>query len=298
MGPPVFFQSVIKILLGSLGIAFLASFVLLVSNTFLPRYPYHDTPSMFRLPFETVQFTATDGLRLTGWLILKDKARPWIILCHGLGASKTDILPYGIFLYKRGFNLFFFDFRAHGESQGLATSFGHREQRDLEGAIRFLQKRYPETRLGVWGNSLGGAVALLVASRENAIRAVCADSPYHDLEGSLNRHLNLIFRLPRIPFGYFARWAYEIRFLTLIQRVSPVRVVDKISPRAVFLINGAKDQRMLATETKELYERAGEPREIWIAPEAGHLEAYSFYPEDYEGKVSSFFEKHLLELKR
>ena len=265
-------------------------------NTILPRYPLHDTPALYGMPFEDVAFQATDGIHLTGWLIMRDTTKPTIIICHGLGANKSDLLSIARCVFDAGFNVFVFDFRGHGDSGGLSTSFGYLEQRDLLSAVDYLRRRKdPVTkRYGVYGVSMGAAVALMTAGKTTLVKTVIADSSYATLEGVMYDFLGRLMRLPRWPFWPVVRLLYNIRYSVDIQYVSPMAAIRALSPRAVLLIAGERDDRMLPTYAQELYQTAREPKGLWIIPGAGHLEGYGMMPEQYEEKVTGFFQRHLL----
>ena len=160
-------------------------------TTLAPRMPPAATPEQFHLASTTVRFSSTDGVLLEGWEIPTDPSRPWLILCHGLGSNRADLLEVAAGLHRLGWNLFLFDFRAHGGSAGRVTSFGWREQRDLEGALAFLgaQPDIAPRPYGVYGISMGAAVALMVASRDDRIGAVIADSPYETLHQAITQHV-------------------------------------------------------------------------------------------------------------
>ncbi len=287
--------STLKIILSLAGGLFLFTFMLLVRNTYLPRYQYTILPSQYGMTYEEVDFLSSDKKRLRGWLIIKDKKSSLIILCHGLGTNKSDLMHFAHFLYQADFNIFMFDFRGHGESSGKATSFGYWEQRDLKGAIEYLNNRddLPNADYGVFGISMGGSVAILVAAKDTSIKAVAVDSPYADLEESIARHLKLMYHLPRFPLANFTILAYRLRFLTNSKEISPLRVINKISPRAVFLINGAEDMRMLASAVRKLYRKAEEHKELWLVPNAAHLESYAVAGKEYEEKLVNFFNSYL-----
>lgn len=274
---------------------FLFTFTLLLRNTYLPRYPYTVLPSDYGMAYEEVDFLSSDKKKLKGWLIVKDKRNPLLILCHGLGANKSDLIEFAHFLNLADFNLFMFDFRGHGESEGRTTSFGYWEQRDLKGAIEYLKERgdLSNTNYGLFGISMGGSVAILMAAKDTSIKAVAVDSPYIDLEESITRHLKLIYHLPRFPLANFAIFAYRLRFLTNSKNISPLRVVNKISPRAIFVINGAEDTRMLASAASRLYKEAKDPKKLWLVPHAGHLESYAVSGKEYEKKLIDFFNFYL-----
>ncbi len=271
------------------------SAALFLRNTVLPRMPLSVTPEMLHLPSDTVHFQASDGVPLEGWKIIGQTGKPWLVMCHGLGSNRADLLEIATGLSKTGFNMLLFDFRGHGGSAGRVTSFGALEQRDLEGALAFLgrQPDVPAKPYGVYGISMGGAVALMVAARDERLGAVAADSPYEDLQESLGRHLSLMYPLPKIPFLWFMLSTYRLRFGVWPSQLSPRQAAAQLSPRAVFLINGANDPRMPAEGARRLFEQAGEPKSLWLVDSAGHLEAYSLNPLEYLQRLIGFFEKHL-----
>lgn len=275
--------------------AWVFSAALFLRNTILPRLPVAATPAVLRLPFDAVTFPATDGLRLSGWKIPGDPARPWVILCHGLGTNRADMLDIASGLHGTGLNLFLFDFRAHGESQGTATSFGWREQQDLEGALAYLgqQPEVPERPYGILGISMGGSVAVMVAARDDRLGAVVIDSSYADLERSITLHLKLLYGLPKYPFMLFAGSAYRMRFGIWPARMAPIDRIHLISPRPVLLVQSEGDPRVQLEDTRAMFERAKEPKALWIVPGMEHLGAYQHDPSAYINRLAGFFTQHL-----
>src|SRR3989339_1089483 len=132
------------------------------------RTPVLFYPEQFRLPFETVEFRTSDNIALKGWFIpSREDSDKTLIVCHGWGENRGDMLNATHFLYETGINLFYFDFRCSGESGGSLSSVGYLETRDLDAAIDFLQTTRPETSeyLGILGKSMGGAAATFGMSR-------------------------------------------------------------------------------------------------------------------------------------
>ncbi len=304
--------------------AWVCSAALFLRNTILPRTPITQHPQRYGLPANTVQFQATDGTPLEGWIIPSpgagpkgpalraelpsatalgggaisgDPDRPWILLCHGLGANREDLLDIASSLHAARFNLFLFDFRGHGGSHGRVTSFGWQEQRDLEGALSFLgrQADVPAKPYGVYGISLGASVALMVAAHDERIGAVVADSPYTTLEESLGRHRTLMYPLPKIPFLWFVLATYRCRFGVWPKAVSPEASVAAISPRPLLLIHGAKDDRMPPQGAMRMFAQASPPKELWMIEGAGHLEGYGLYQADYLKRLVQFFNERVTE---
>ncbi|MBI3319862.1 MAG: alpha/beta hydrolase [Candidatus Omnitrophica bacterium] len=271
------------------------SALLFLWNTLLPRLPLSRSPATLGLSFDTVRFQATDGVWLSGWMIPADPRRTWLILCHGLGTNRADLLDIASALVRARYNVLLFDFRAHGDSQGRATSFGWREQRDLEGALVFLGKQPSVTDrpYGVLGVSMGGSVALTVSATDERIGAVVADSSYTNLGASLDLHVKLLYHLPRIPWSWFLSSTYRARFGVFPKQMSPLDSVGKISPRPILLIYGQNDRRVPVEQANQLFQAAREPRELWMVDHAGHLEALHADPSAYLRRVVSFFNSFL-----
>ena len=156
-------------------------------------------PEDFNLDYEDAVFESTDGLKLSGWFIPHNKSKDAIIVMHGYPANKADLLPVALFLNKK-YDVFLFDFRSFGQSEGKYTTAGFKEVKDLEGAIGFLKQEKKIRNIGAFGFSLGGAVALM--SKNNEIKAIVADSSYASLDRmveALYRNFFFLKSLHRLP---------------------------------------------------------------------------------------------------
>src|SRR5204862_6140646 len=116
-------------------------------------------------------------LRLAPWLAPRPAA-PAVGLLHGSPADRSDMLPIAAALASR-FTVLPLDQRYFGESEGRLTPLGFKERRDLRRALDFLATRGVGA-VGVFGFSLGGAVALLAAAEDPRIRAVAPYAPSAD----------------------------------------------------------------------------------------------------------------------
>lgn len=69
-------------------------------------------------------------------------------------------------------------------------------------------------------------------------------------------------------------------------------LVGQISPRPVFLIYAEQGQGG-ENMNRQYYERAGEPKELWEVPDAKHVGGLDAHPEEYERRVTEFFDRAL-----
>jgi len=272
------------------------------SNTHPPRYPLHVSPAEWNLDFEEVTIRSEEALSLKGWFVkarnssgVTEEKRPVIIVSHGLGASKSDFTDFSAELTRRGYHVLLYDFRGLGESQGRRTSLGYLEQKDLLAAIDYIRQREDvhKDRIGLYGFSMGAAVSIMTAARHKNVRAVVSDSSYTSLKEEGIHVLRSFYRLPAFPFETFLTWAYRLFFYTDVDDVSPLVKIADMSPIPVFLIGGERDQMMPASFAKRLFERAGEPKSLWIVPDARHGETLFRAGEEYTKRVSDFFALYL-----
>ena len=174
-----------KLLLGSL--LMLGAFLAVSLWTFWlavrpPRVLIGATPRDHGLAGEDVRISTRDGLRLAAWFIPSSEgtgANGAIVLLHGYPAEKADLLPIAAALHPR-FATLLVDLRYFGGSEGNVTTLGHREREDVQRAVDALGQR-GFAHIGVFGYSLGGAIALLAAAEDRRIGAVVAYAPFSDL---------------------------------------------------------------------------------------------------------------------
>ena len=239
-----------------------------------------------------------DGVPLSGWYLPTSADDRCIVLIHGTehhrNSPQIRALRLGGDLVDRGFSVLLFDFRARGESGGSRSSEGDREQWDVFGAIDYVTERgIPAERIGLLGFSLGAGVALLVASQEPRIPAVVSDSGFLDYMMDLQKLYVGPFRLPSW-LAIFVVFARRFFFKADFSKVRPAQVVEQID-QPIFFIHGEDDPVISAEETMELHNISDNPKDrIWIVPRAEHVNCYRKMPEAYVGRVSQFFQRHII----
>jgi fermentation-respiration switch protein FrsA (DUF1100 family) len=128
---------------------------------------------------------------------------------------------------------------------------------------------------------LGAAVAAVVAARDERVRGVVLEAgftAYRRITGIMMRRSIVL-------------WPFSFLFPPLFVRDgnAPIRHVAEISPRPLFLIHGDADKVIPSWMSEKMFERAGEPKSLWIVPGAGHLGCRASAGKEYEDRVSDFF---------
>ena len=291
-------KTALNSLLGIILLVIALSFILAYANTHPPRYPLNVPPSDHGCPYERVSFITEDGLTLHGWLIGSDapgKNMPAIIICHGLGANKSDFTELAVLLARRGYRVLTFDFRAHGESGGSRSSLGHHKQKDVAAALAFLTAHpgIDGRRIGIFGFSLGGATAILAAAGSGKFAAVAADSAFTSLRSQAREAVTGFYHLSSFPFVNLAVLGYELYFQTSVRNIDPEGVIGKIAPTPVFIITGEGDEMIPAENGRRLFNAAKEPKDLWVIPVGGHGGTIAAAGDEYAERVGEFFDKYL-----
>ena len=234
--------------------------------------------------YETVRFTASDGVDLEGWY-RPSRNGASLLMISGGGGNRRSTLRHAEMLVRHGYGVLVYDPRGSGNSEGTINSYGWGWEKDAASALDFLATR--DDRVGVFGLSTGGDIAIDIASRRDDVEAVVADGAaaigFRDHQEYTDSALQLA-----------GSWVMFKAIEVIQGRSGPeASLADQIArSRAPHLIISAG---LPEKEWGELYDRAGgDHSELWYLPDAGHTAALRQYPEAYEQRVSSFFDEHLL----
>jgi uncharacterized protein len=247
---------------------------------------------------ERVSFRATDEVDLVGWFVPARNSGATIVASHGSGANGASAYAHYGFLSRAGYNVFVFDHRAHGQSGGKATTLGPLEVRDLLGAVAYLRARsdVDPDRIGAIGCSMGAGVVIGGAAKEPAIRGIVAEAVYADMGELWDRfgYVGIRNTPVRWSWGTPMRWATWGWTGERIAAFKPEALIRRISPRPVLIVHGEQDNAACTvSDARRLFRAAHPPKDLWIVPQAGHCNAHTLWPEEYETRVLAFFERAL-----
>ena len=190
-------------------------------------------------------------------------------------------------LVPAGFNLLVFDYRGYGRSEGKPTRAG--TVRDGHAALDYLLSRddVEPQRIVAFGQSLGGAVAAVVAAERSELRAVVLDSTFADYREIAARHLQNLTRF-EWPARLLAR-------LLISDGYDPIDYVARISPRPLLVIASAHDEICYPELGRRLFDAAGQPKQWLLLPEGRHLESVADNVDDVQRVIIEFFERAVAE---
>ncbi len=296
----------LKLLYWILAFVFLLPLFNLILGIHPPRFKTDDDPKRYGLDYEPVSFRTSDDLTLRGWFIpattaalggirqgeMTSNACATILVGHGYPFDKANILHHVLFLHQR-FNLLLFDFRYFGESDGIYTTAGLLEIRDIQAAVEYVKGRedVDPTQIGAMGFSMSASAFIL--ARHPDVKAIVGDSSYASLEKVVERQF---FFLPGPTKWPFVALTKLYALLLLRVKVSDAVPADAVRELKIplLLIHGDADSQIPLEHSRQILANANAATtELWIVPGADHGFAHALDSYQYETRVKQFFERHL-----
>lgn len=235
-----------------------------------PCPPVTMTPCDFGLGHQDVTIPTVNGKTLSAWLIPAVPNAPLVVVMHGWGANAQSMLPLATVLHRRGFALLLMDARSHGRSDRDTFSSMPRFAEDIDAALDWLAIRHRGSRqpIAVLGHSVGGAAALLAASRRHDIGAVVSlstfDHPLRVMRATLAR-----VRIPFRPFGWLVCRYVERVIGARFDTIAPVATIGRV--RCPVLIgHGAEDDMVSPDAARAIAAAAPESARLVLLDDAGH----------------------------
>ncbi len=245
-----------------------ALFILQDSIIYQPRREMILSPSSVGLQYEEVRFRTPDGVALYGWFVPAGKPSVEVLLFfHGNAGNISHRLDSIRIFHDLGLNIFIFDYRGYGLSEGTPSEEGL--YTDGKAALGFLiEKGYSPEDVIAFGRSLGGAVAAKISS-ETPPAALILESTFTSLAAMASRVA------PLFPVRFLLRSGYPTdRILPGVR--CPILVVHSPDDDIIPFSNGMK-----------LFGLASEPK-TFLRTRGSHNEGFLISGPLYTDGLASF----------
>ena len=264
----------IVIIIAGVYIAFAGFLFIFQSNyVYYPERILTTDPGNIGLSFENVSFETTDGVKLSGWFIPCEGARGVILFCHGNAGNICHRLDSIQKFHQLGLDVFIFDYRGYGQSEGKPSESG--TYRDADAAWRYLveERRANSDKIIIFGRSLGGAVAAWQA-RSHTPGALILESTFTSVP-------DIAAKLyPYLPVKLMSRFKYDT-----------VGYLEGVNC-PVLIVHSPNDEMMPFSHGQRLFETAKEPKEF-LEISGSHNEGFITSGKRYEEGLNAFISEYL-----
>lgn len=242
------------------------------------------------IPYESFYKINKRGLKLHARLFKAEVlTNKYIFLNHGNSCVYTGMLKYINMYLDMGYNVFAPDHMGRGESEGKYNTYGYYEHQDSLEWLDYLYQLDESAEIGVVGESMGGTISLLMASKDRRIKFVIDDCGFHNAYDSVRY-------VTAMKIGILSNIVTPLVNLMIflvtranIKKVDVLSIIDKIMV-PVLIIHGMKDVKVLP-ESSFLIHDANPDNELEIFSEGQHAQCFSADNEKYKSIISSFLER-------
>jgi fermentation-respiration switch protein FrsA (DUF1100 family) len=224
-----------------------------IENLFLffPQKKFDFLPESFRLNYKDVHFVTEDGNTLHGWFFPGERDHPVILHFHGNSGNISHRLELVRHLLQRGLQVFIFDYRGYGKSEGRPSEKGIYQ--DGVAAYDYLVQKEGilPGHIALHGHSMGAAAALEVALNRG-VKSVILESAFTSTK-DMAKTMPLSFLLtPFLPANY-----------NNLEKVARLHI-----PKLI--IHGDSDEVVPFSMGERLFASAAQPKYFLRLKGAGH----------------------------
>jgi uncharacterized protein len=241
-----------------------------------------------------VEIPVGAGDHLNGYLLPGSRGK-LVVFFHGFGRDHTRAWRYAQFLHRAGYSVLAADFRSSRAGDRRPTTLGYYELEDARAVLDWVKNdaRMREQPLALFGESLGGSVALAVAAEHPEARTVIVDCPFASGTRALDDALERWAHVPRWPAAPITAAVAEGLTGHDPRALDCVAAARRLTDRPIFFIAAEQDDRLSADESRDLWQAAGAHDSLWVLADCGHNQAWVRHRHEYERRVLSFLVKNL-----
>jgi len=203
--------------------------------------------------FTEVKVPTEDGERLDGWWRPPPVGRGVVLFLHGTPGTVPNQVWRLSQLQQGGLGILAIDWRGYGGSTGRPSEWGLRA--DARAGFDFIRAAAPQSRIAVFGESLGTGPAVALA-HDRPVTGVLLNAPY----ASARRLYEL--RGPAVPYRWLLTDQFDSEAL-----IGAVGI-------PVMILHGTADPAIPVDEARRLFAAAREPKTMIVVEGAGHLDAW------------------------
>jgi len=235
-----------------------------------PRFPEgFPPPELYRRQVEEVWLTTLDRVRVNAWYLPNPTSEKVLLWFHGNAENIGYDFDHLMFYSRLAVNVLAVDYRGYGKSEGSPNEAG--VYRDADAAYDYLiQERHIKPQnIFVFGHSLGGAVAIDLASRREC-GGLIVQSSFTSVRDMARR----TFRIPLLE--YIPKSQFDS--LTKIRQVRA----------PVLILHGTRDETVPFFMGQRLFAAAPEPKSFFPVEGAGHNDVIEIGGDDLLDHLRSF----------
>lgn len=236
---------------------------------YFPTRIEHVDRSKMPIKPEDLAFNSEDGTHLHAWRFHAGAGAPGkcaLLLFHGNGQNLSTHFFSLYWILEHGYDYVVFDYHGYGSSEGKPSPKATVE--DGHAALREIHKLYPDKKIVVVAQSLGGAIGLrsvLDLKNEIPISLIIADSTFASYRSVARSTLS----------NQWQTWLFQpLGWLLMSDQYAPGDDLKNLAPIPLVVVHGDQDTAVDISMGRDVFARASAPKEFWLVPGGHHIDAF------------------------
>ncbi|MBI4698252.1 MAG: alpha/beta hydrolase [Nitrospirae bacterium] len=236
-------------------------------SLYYPLREIETTPDAIKLDYEDITLTTKDGVQISGWFIPAQNPRATLLFCHGNAGNISHRIEKIQMFNALGLNVLIFDYRGYGTSKGSPSENGLYLDAETMYENLLHKKNAPPGQIIIYGESLGGAVAIDLAGRRESAGVIIEDS------------FTSAPDMGKKVFPFIPAFIYQSRYDSL-------QKIKNIKGRKL-IFHSIDDEIIPFEHGRKLFEAASQPKEF-VRLRGGHNDAFAISRGLFMEKIDSF----------
>jgi fermentation-respiration switch protein FrsA (DUF1100 family) len=256
------------------------------SLLYQPTFDMYYPPEKLGLVPQELNIEVDKDIAINGWYFSSQKKpKALIIFFHGNAQNMTSHYTNLVWMLKKGYDFFIWDYRGFGKSPG--NSDPENTVKDGVKVIQAIAKDHPHVPLIIFGESLGGAVAMrsvIELKHQIPIKAVVIDASFASYKQEARYVLS----------QHWISWPIQpLTYILLSDTYAPSGRIHEIAPTPMLIMHGDKDKTVGYQFGQDIFKEANEPKEFWTVADGQHIDVFWEHNFLYREKFLDYLNKLL-----
>lgn len=240
--------------------------------------------------YKEVYIKSFDKKKLHAYEI-KNKLNTWVIIVHGYTNNALEMLDVAYNFYKKGYSILLIDQRAHGKSDGVYSTHGFYERKDMLSWIDYINKK-KKTKIILYGISMGGTVIMRTVGEKLPNNVICAieDCGFISNYDQFYNQLKYLKFLPKPIISSFNIFS-SIFFGFNIYKFKPEEILMNGKIPFMF-IHGSSDKLVPPKNAYDAYQLYKGKKKLLIIDGAKHMKSSIQDSKKYYNEIFSFIKEN------
>lgn len=240
--------------------------------------------------YKEVYIKSFDKKKLHAYEI-KNKLNTWVIIVHGYTNNALEMLDVAYNFYKKGYSILLIDQRAHGKSDGIYSTHGFYERKDMLSWIDYINKK-KKAKIILYGISMGGTVIMRTVGENLPNNVICAieDCGFISNYDQFYNQLKYLKFLPKPIISSFNIFS-SIFFGFNIYKFKPEEILMNGKIPFMF-IHGSSDKLVPPKNAYDAYQLYKGKKKLLIIDGAKHMKSSIQDSKKYYNEIFNFIKEN------